>query len=74
MSHHSPLRALPRRPFYAMVAAAACAVGLSLAASPAASAAPAGAVSPAHWGRGTVRVVASGLDNPRGLAFVRGHL
>ncbi len=79
MSHHSPLRALPRRPLYAMVAAAACAVGFSLAASPVASAAPAGAApagaaKPDHSARWAVKVVASGLDNPRGLAFVRGHL
>jgi hypothetical protein len=80
MSYHSPVRSLARRPLYALVSAAACAAGLSLVASPAASAAPAGAATAAatatadHSAVGTVKVVASGLDNPRGLAFVNGHL
>ena len=75
MSLHPSLGAVPGRRIVALVGAAACAVGVSFAASPSASAsAPSTAPAAAHPRIGTVKVVASGLDNPRGLAFVGGHL
>src|SRR3954468_7340004 len=72
MSVPSLIRAIPHRPVPALVAAAACAVGVSMVAAP--SAAGATARTATHPEIGTVKVVASGLDNPRGLAFVGGHL
>ena len=74
MTVHSLLAAIPRRPVPALVAAAACALGVTLVAAPSASAARATAAPATHSRIGTVKVVASGLDNPRGLAFVGGHL
>jgi sugar lactone lactonase YvrE len=74
MVDRSLLRVLPRRPLPALVAAAACAAGIALVAPPTAAASAARAATPAHVAVGTVTVVASGLDNPRGLVFVHGHL
>jgi hypothetical protein len=72
MSVHTLFGAIPRRRVTALVGAAACTVGVSLVATPSASAAR---VAPAtHSKIGTVKVVASGLDNPRDLAFVGSHL
>lgn len=72
MIKHPPLK-LSRRPALVLVAAAVCAAGVSFTAAPALAAAPASGNAPATgYDHGAaVRVVASGLDNPRGLAFDR---
>jgi hypothetical protein len=72
MPNRIRIRARHGRNLGAVVAAAACAVALPVAA-PAASAAPAsrGAPAASHDRHPSVRVVATGLDNPRGLAFDR---
>lgn len=74
MSGLNQLRAIPRRRVTALVAAAGCVVGVSLVTAPSASASASSAGTDSHHGVGSVKVVASGLDNPRDLAFVRGHL
>ena len=74
MSDHTGFHPRLRRPALAAAAVAACAVAVPFAAASGAAAAPA---APAHSGStsGKVSLVASGLDNPRGLAFdARGHL
>jgi hypothetical protein len=71
MSVHTLFGAIPRRRVTALVGAAACTVGVSLVATPPASAASDAAPQSKI---GTVKVVATGLDNPRDLAFVGGHL
>jgi hypothetical protein len=74
MSDHTRFHPRLRRPALAAAAVAACAVAVPFAAASGAAAAPA---APAHSDStsGKVSLVASGLDNPRGLAFdARGHL